>query len=185
MHTTPAYSEVSGRHVSVRAGRLDRSRYLTNASVFAAERQAGNHPRAPPPSDRSCSSVSPSSIAGCLHELRAMEVGGASMAMQSRAHGVGVVGAGGRRSAFLGREKQARPGSLRVGGGTAGAVGVAVRARGGTRPVAPLCCVRASRGERPLFPCQVDGNSGIGSMVPLSVQVRIQCDLGGGHASGI
>ncbi|RCV20915.1 hypothetical protein SETIT_4G096300v2 [Setaria italica] len=76
-----------------------------------------------------------------------MEVG-PSMAMQSRAPGVGVVGAGagGRRCLFLGREKQARAGSLRVGGGTAGASAVAVRARG-TKPVAPLCCVRASRGN--------------------------------------
>ncbi|PAN24921.1 hypothetical protein PAHAL_4G262500 [Panicum hallii] len=76
-----------------------------------------------------------------------MEVG-ASMAMQSRAPGVGA-GAGGRRSAFLGWEKQARAGSLRVGAGTAGAAAVAVRARG-TKPVAPLRCVRASRGNESL-----------------------------------
>ena len=74
-----------------------------------------------------------------------MEVG-ASMAMQSRTPRVGAGAAGGRRSAFLGREKQARVGSLRVGAGSAGAAAVAVRARG-TNPVAPLRCVRASRGE--------------------------------------
>jgi len=68
------------------------------------------------------------------------------MAMQSSAPGVGAGAAGGRRSAFLGREKQARAGSLRVGAGTAGAAAVAVRARG-TKPVAPLRCVRASQGE--------------------------------------
>ena len=71
---------------------------------------------------------------------------GASMAMQSRAPRVGAGAAGGRRSAFLGREKQARVESLRVGVGSAGAEAVAVRARG-TNPVAPLRCVRASRGE--------------------------------------
>jgi len=74
-----------------------------------------------------------------------MEVG-ASMAMQARAPGAGA-GAGGRRGAFLGWEKQARVGSLRVGG-AAGAAAVAVRAPG-TKSVAPLCCVRASRGELP------------------------------------
>ena len=67
------------------------------------------------------------------------------MAMQARAPGAGA-GAGGRRGAFLGWEKQARVGSLRVGAGSAGAAAVAVRARG-TNPVAPLRCVRASRGE--------------------------------------
>ncbi|CAL5043682.1 unnamed protein product [Urochloa decumbens] len=78
-----------------------------------------------------------------------MEVG-ASMAMTSRAPGAGVAGAGVvRRSAFPGWEKQAQAGSLRVGGATAGAAAVAVRARG-TRPVAPLCSVRASRGSESL-----------------------------------
>ena len=101
-------------------------------------------------SSRAPSSLTPSSVAGCLHpcrksQPRAMEVG-ASMAMQSRAPRVGAGAAGGRRSAFLGREKQARVGSLRVGAGSAGAAAVAVRARG-TNPVAPLRCVRASRGE--------------------------------------
>ncbi|CAN6214499.1 unnamed protein product [Urochloa humidicola] len=78
-----------------------------------------------------------------------MEVG-ASMAMQSRAPGAGVAGAGagGRRSAFFGWEKHARAGSLRVGG-TAGAAAVAVRTPG-TKPVAPLCRVRASRGNESL-----------------------------------
>jgi len=66
------------------------------------------------------------------------------MAMQARAPGAGA-GAGGRRGAFLGWEKQARVGSLRVGG-AAGAAAVAVRAPG-TKSVAPLCCVRASRGS--------------------------------------
>ncbi|KAG2610685.1 hypothetical protein PVAP13_4KG178412 [Panicum virgatum] len=77
-----------------------------------------------------------------------MEVG-ASMAMPSRAPRVGAGAAGGRRSAFLGREKQARVRSLRVGAGSAGAAAVAVRARG-TNPVAPLRCVRASRGSESL-----------------------------------
>ncbi|XP_039845525.1 shikimate kinase 2, chloroplastic-like [Panicum virgatum] len=77
-----------------------------------------------------------------------MEVG-ASMAMQSRAPRVGAGAAGGRRSVFLGCEKQARAGSLRVGAGTAGAAVVAVRARG-TKPVAPLRCVRASPGSESL-----------------------------------
>ena len=101
-------------------------------------------------SSRAPSSLTPSSVAGYLHpcrksQPRAMEVG-ASMAMQSRTPRVGAGAAGGRRSAFLGREKQARVGSLRVGAGSAGAAAVAVRVRG-TNPVAPLRCVRASRGE--------------------------------------
>ncbi|CAN6164521.1 unnamed protein product [Urochloa humidicola] len=74
-----------------------------------------------------------------------MEVG-ASMAMQSRAPRAGVAG---RRSAFPGWEKQAQVGSLRVGGGTAGAAAVALRTPG-TKPVAPLCRVRASRGNESL-----------------------------------
>ncbi|KAF8723526.1 hypothetical protein HU200_021474 [Digitaria exilis] len=78
-----------------------------------------------------------------------MEVG-ASMAMQSRAPGVGVGAvAGGRRSAFLGWEKQTQAGSLRVGG-TAGTAAVAVRARGAKPVVAPLRCVKASRGNESL-----------------------------------
>ncbi|WVZ81896.1 hypothetical protein U9M48_029223 [Paspalum notatum var. saurae] len=69
-----------------------------------------------------------------------MEVG-AGMAVQSRASGAGA-----RRRALLGGgERPVRPGSLRVGGTAVGAAAVATRARGTTKPVAPLCCVRARR----------------------------------------
>lgn len=74
-----------------------------------------------------------------------MEAAGLAM-MQSRA--VGVVGAGGRRSGAPGGERRAVPaGSLRVGG-SAGAT-VALRARA-AQPVAPLCCVKTSRGHQSL-----------------------------------
>lgn len=72
---------------------------------------------------------------------RPMEAGAGMATMQS--HAAAAVG---RRSAILGgREKRARAGSLRIGG-PAGAEAMAVRTRG-TKPVAPLCCVRAPRGE--------------------------------------
>lgn len=69
---------------------------------------------------------------------------GAGMAMQSHAAAAAAVG---RRSAILGggREKRARAGSLRVRG-PAGAEVMAIRTRG-TKPVAPLCCVRAPRDD--------------------------------------
>ncbi|KAK1605171.1 hypothetical protein QYE76_028844 [Lolium multiflorum] len=70
----------------------------------------------------------------------AMEAG---LAMQTRA--VGVVG-GGSRSGALGGDRRARAGSLRIGGP---AGGVALRARG-AMPVAPLCCVKTSRGQQSL-----------------------------------
>ncbi|KAL6861778.1 hypothetical protein ACP4OV_017478 [Aristida adscensionis] len=69
---------------------------------------------------------------------------GAGLAMRPRAAGVG---AGGRGNALLGRERPARAGILRVGKGHAGAAAVAVRARGAAKPVAPLCCAKASRGN--------------------------------------
>jgi shikimate kinase len=60
--------------------------------------------------------------------------------MQSRA--VGVAGAGHRNGPLSGGVRRAAAASLRVGG-TAGAA--ALRARG-AKPVAPLCCVKTSRG---------------------------------------
>jgi shikimate kinase len=61
--------------------------------------------------------------------------------MQSRA--VGVAGAGHRNGPLGGGVRRASvAASLRVGG-TAGAA--ALRARG-AKPVAPLCCVKTSRG---------------------------------------
>uniref|UniRef100_A0ACD5ZRA2 Uncharacterized protein n=1 Tax=Avena sativa TaxID=4498 RepID=A0ACD5ZRA2_AVESA len=66
-----------------------------------------------------------------------------ALAMQSRA--VEVAGAG-RRTGALVADRRARAGSLRVGG-SAGAP--ALRARG-AKPVAPLCCVKTSRGQQSL-----------------------------------
>uniref|UniRef100_A0ACD6AFL4 Uncharacterized protein n=1 Tax=Avena sativa TaxID=4498 RepID=A0ACD6AFL4_AVESA len=66
-----------------------------------------------------------------------------ALAMQSRA--VEVAGAG-RRNGALVADRRARAGSLRVGG-SAGAP--ALRARG-AKPVAPLCCVKTSRGQQSL-----------------------------------
>ncbi|XP_047065785.1 shikimate kinase 2, chloroplastic-like [Lolium rigidum] len=72
----------------------------------------------------------------------AMEAG---LAMQSRA--VGIVGAGHRNGALgVGGDRRPRAGSLRIGGPAGGA---ALRARG-AMPVAPLCCVKTSRGQQSL-----------------------------------
>ncbi|KAL6605911.1 hypothetical protein ACP70R_041564 [Stipagrostis hirtigluma subsp. patula] len=71
----------------------------------------------------------------------------AGATMQSRASGRGV-GVGGRGNGLLGGERRSRAGSLRVGG-PAGAAVVSVRARG-AKPVAPLCCVKASTGNESL-----------------------------------
>ncbi|KAI4976074.1 hypothetical protein ZWY2020_049681 [Hordeum vulgare] len=66
----------------------------------------------------------------------------AGVAMQSRAVGVAGTGSCGRRSG----DGRARPGSLRVGGPATAPV---LRARG-ARPVAPLCCLKTSRGHQSL-----------------------------------
>lgn len=68
----------------------------------------------------------------------------AGLAMQSRAVGAGP-GPYGRRSGALGGDGPARAVSLRVGGPAAAAPEPALRVRG-ARPVAPLCCVKTSRG---------------------------------------
>ncbi|KAF0903575.1 hypothetical protein E2562_027990 [Oryza meyeriana var. granulata] len=73
----------------------------------------------------------------------------AGLAMQSRAAiGVGAgPGGGGRRGTVICLGKRASARSLLVGG-PAGAA-VAVQARG-AKPVAPLCCIKASRGHNSL-----------------------------------
>jgi hypothetical protein len=81
-HSFPV-SDVSGRHVSVLADRLDRSRYLKQAPRLR-HREATNHhfaprhPRAPSvrSSSRAPPFLTPSSVAGCLHPCRKSNGGG-------------------------------------------------------------------------------------------------------------
>lgn len=75
---------------------------------------------------------------------------GAGLAMQSSSRAVRVGargGPGGCRSGALRGERRARLGSLRVGGLAAAAAAVRVR---GAKPVAPLYCLKTSRGQETL-----------------------------------